>query len=82
MLEFTIKSYPEHRGKTARLSELEPGTEFVLTPAFGTIVYRGKGTFIAGGTGITPILSIVRSLARDEKLADHAMIFSNRTPRT
>ncbi len=79
-LEFTIKSYPEHHGLTARLARLEPGTEFVLTPAFGTITYRGPGTFIAGGAGITPMLAIVRQLAREGTLSGHRMLFSNKTP--
>lgn len=80
VLEFTIKSYPGHAGMTAGLPRLPAGTEFTLTPAFGTITYRGPGTFIAGGAGITPMLAIVRRLAHDGQLAGHRMLFSNKTP--
>jgi len=79
-LEFTVKSYRDRGGVTSVLPGLDPGTEFTLTPAFGTITYQGPGTFIAGGAGITPMLAIVRDLARRGELGGHRMLFSNKTP--
>ena len=54
VLEFTIKGYPEHDGVTKRLHQLHPGDELLMSEPFGTIAYKGPGTFIAGGAGITP----------------------------
>jgi ferredoxin-NADP reductase len=80
VLEFTIKGYPEHDGVTKRLHELEPGAELLLSEPFGTIEYKGPGTFIAGGAGITPFLSILRNEVRTRDLREHTLIFSNKTP--
>lgn len=80
VLELTIKGYPEHDGVTTRLHELGPGDRVLFSDAFGTITYRGRGTFIAGGAGITPFLAIVRDRVRKESLDDHRLLFSNKTP--
>ncbi|QBQ55923.1 flavodoxin reductase [Nitrosococcus wardiae] len=80
VLEFTIKEYPDHCGVTEKLHTLRPGEELLLSEAFGTITYQGPGFFIAGGAGITPFIAIIRQLARDGQLADHRLIFSNKTP--
>ena len=77
-LEFTIKSYFDHDGVTARLGRLEPGANLLLRDVWGTITYKGPGTFIAGGTGVTPFIAILRRLAKDGKLAGNRLIFSNR----
>ena len=77
-LEFTIKSYFDHDGVTARLGRLEPGANLLLRDVWGTITYKGPGTFIAGGAGVTPFIAILRRLAKDGKLAGNRLIFSNR----
>jgi ferredoxin-NADP reductase len=77
-LEFTIKSYFDHDGVTARLGKLEPGARLLLRDVWGTITYKGPGTFIAGGAGVTPFIAILRRLARDGKLAGNRLIFSNK----
>jgi ferredoxin-NADP reductase len=79
IIEFTIKGYPSHHGLTERLHQLKAGDQVVLGPVFGTIQYRGPGVFIAGGAGITPLLAILRRLARDGKLKGNSLIFSNKT---
>src|SRR3954471_8846575 len=61
-LEFTIKTYPDHKGVTNQLLELAAGDELVIHDVFGEIAYKKEGLFIAGGAGITPFLSILRSL--------------------
>lgn len=80
VLEFTIKGYPEHEGVTRELHRLRPGAVLTMTEPFGTIRYKGKGVFIAGGAGITPFIAILRRLARDGSLKGHTLLFSNKTP--
>lgn len=80
VLEFTIKAYPHHKGVTQALHGLAAGNELLLSEPFGTMSYRGLGTFIAGGAGITPFLAIMRDLARTEQTAGHTLLYSNRTP--
>jgi len=77
-LEFTIKSYFDHDGVTARLGRLEPGASLLLRDVWGTITYKGPGTFIAGGAGVTPFIAILRRLAKDGQLAGNRLIFSNK----
>ena len=78
-LEFTIKRYPMHKGVTNELHKLIPGDELIITEPFGAIHYEGKGTFIAGGAGITPFIAILRQLKKDGKLEGNKLIFSNKT---
>jgi ferredoxin-NADP reductase len=78
-LEFTIKSYFDRDGVTRKLWELGPGDRLLLRDVWGTITYKGPGTFIAGGAGVTPFIAILRRLARDGALAGNRLIVSNRT---
>ena len=80
VLEFIIKGYPQHHGVTARLHASKPGTELLMSEPFGTINYQGQGTFIAAGAGITPFIAILRQLAATGQLANHHLLFSNKTP--
>ena len=80
-LQFTIKIYPDHGGVTEQLGKLKVGDALLLDEPFGTIQYKGPGTFIAGGAGVTPFIAILRALARDHKLSGHSLIFSNNTER-
>jgi len=78
VLEFTIKCYPEHNGVTKKLHELNPGDELIIEDPWGTINYKGTGTFIAGGAGITPFIAILRQLKKENKLQGNKLIFSNK----
>ncbi|WP_276503652.1 flavodoxin reductase [Terrimonas pollutisoli] len=78
-LEFTIKTYPSHKGVTNQLLSLIPGDELILQDAWGAISYQGEGVFIAGGAGITPFLSIFRQLAADNSINNNRLIFANKT---
>ncbi len=80
VIEFTIKGYPQHEGVTRALHGLAPGARLRMSKPFGTIWYRGPGTFIAGGAGITPFIAILRELAHKGELAGHGLIFANKTP--
>jgi ferredoxin-NADP reductase len=78
-LEFTIKSYFDHEGITNELWSLKPGDRLLLRDVWGTITYKGPGTFIAGGAGVTPFIAILRRLHADHQLEGHRLIVSNRT---
>ncbi len=80
VIEFIIKSYPQHEGVTRELHRLQPGARLLMSEPFGTIQHRGAGTFIAGGAGITPFIAILRELARRQELDGHGLIFANKTP--
>lgn len=78
-LQFTIKLYPDHHGLTEQIGGLDVGDRFLIEDAWGTIQYRGKGTFIAGGAGVTPFIAILRDLAAKGQIDGHRLIFANRT---
>ncbi|HKL40018.1 MAG TPA: hypothetical protein VJ894_05025 [Cryomorphaceae bacterium] len=78
-LEFTIKSYHDHDGVTHKIDSLTAGDEFIIDDAWGAIEYKGKGTFIAGGAGVTPFIAILRHLEAKGELEGNRLIFSNKT---
>jgi ferredoxin-NADP reductase len=80
-LEFTIKSYfgTGKDGMTERLFSYEPGQHLILRDAWGTITYKGPGTFIAGGAGVTPFIAILRNLNTNGGMAGNRLIASNQT---
>lgn len=78
-LEFTIKTYPLHKGVTNQLFSLKPSDELILHEVFGAIQYKGEGIFIAGGAGVTPFISIFRYLQSTGKTGNNKLIFANKT---
>lgn len=58
---------------------MEPGERFIIGDAWGAIDYQGRGTFIAGGAGITPFLAILRDLEAKGELSGHRLLFGNKT---
>ena len=78
-LEFMIKIYNDHKGITNHLGKINKGDELILHDVFGAIQYQGKGTFIAGGAGITPFVAIFRDLYRRNELKGNKLFFSNKT---
>ncbi len=77
-LEFTIKTYPERKGVTNELLSLKPGEELIMHDVFGDIHYKGEGTFIAGGAGVTPFISIIRDLHSKNLIGKNKLIFANK----
>ncbi len=77
-LEFIIKIYPSHKGVTNEIDKLVPGDELIIRNAWGAISYNGPGTFIAGGSGITPFVSIFRDLKTKNQLRGNRLIFANK----
>ncbi len=79
LLEFTIKTYPEHNGFTKKLLGLKAGDELMLQGVFGAIKYNGEGVFIAGGAGVTPFIPIFRHLKSIEQIGSNRLIYANKT---
>jgi ferredoxin-NADP reductase len=76
-LEFTIKAYTSHQGVTNELLKLNKGDEVIIGDSWGAINYQGEGTFIAGGAGVTPFISILRNLYSQHKMGANKLIFAN-----
>jgi ferredoxin-NADP reductase len=76
-LQFTIKVYDDHDGVTEQIGKLQTGDELIIDDPWGTINYKGKGVFIAGGAGVTPFIAILRKLYKDGNLKGNRLIFSN-----
>lgn len=64
LVEFTVKASGDF---TSTVGELEPGTRAYLDGPYGVFTFRRNEApgflFVAGGIGITPILSMLRTLA-------------------
>ena len=78
-LEFTIKTYPLHKGVTNELLKLKKDDELILHAVFGAIEYKKEGLFIAGGAGVTPFICIFRYLNSKNKIGNNKLIFANKT---
>jgi len=78
-LEFTIKTYPSHKGVTNEILKLKINDELILHDVFGAITYKGEGVFIAGGAGVTPFISIFRYLKSQREIGDNKLIFANKS---
>jgi ferredoxin-NADP reductase len=77
-LEFTIKTYPSHNSISNELLNLKINDELILHDVFGAISYKGEGVFIAGGAGVTPFISILRSLASKKEIGNNKLLFANK----
>jgi ferredoxin-NADP reductase len=78
-LEFIIKIYSSHEGVTNEFQSLKKDDELILHNIFGSISYKGEGVFIAGGSGITPFISIFRDLHSKNEIGNNKLIFANKT---
>src|SRR5690606_38962205 len=77
VLELMIKINDRHDGVTHKLDKLAIGSELIISDPWGTIQYKGDGVFIAGGSGITPFIAILRQLKEDNQIHGDTLIFSN-----
>ena len=78
-LEFVIKTYTSHEGVTDKLLDLKGGDKLLQNEVFGNIYFRGEGTFIAGGAGLTPLIAILRDRQRNGGNETNRLIFANKT---
>ncbi|MFC5736001.1 2Fe-2S iron-sulfur cluster-binding protein [Sinirhodobacter huangdaonensis] len=66
-LQIISKRYPGGAGSTA-LAALRPGAQVVIEAPFGACTLKprpGRKIFVAGGTGISPILALARQAAQE-----------------
>ncbi|RYM35647.1 flavodoxin reductase [Brumimicrobium glaciale] len=77
-LEFVIKIYPDHDGVTDQIGKLERGDSLNIGDVYGAIEYKEEGIFIAGGAGVTPFISILKSLDEENKIGNNKLIFGNK----
>ena len=78
-LQFTIKIYREHNGMTEALSKLNTVDHFLITDPWDSFISKGPGVFIAGGTGVTPFIALLRQMYVDGTVGDSTLLFSNKT---
>ena len=62
-----------------QLAKLKKGDELTVGEVYGAIQYKGKGTFLAGGAGITPFIAIFNFLREKSQLNGNSLIFANKT---
>lgn len=78
-LELILKVYSDHKGMTLAISELNVGDSLIISDAWDSYPNKGPGTFIAGGTGITPFIAILRQLNAEERINSSRLFFYNKT---
>lgn len=78
-LEFIIKSCGNNDILVKKIIGLQKDDKLIISEPQGNLIYKGMGTFIAGGTGITPFIAIFRNLKQDNELAGNKLIYSNKT---
>ncbi|XP_060525609.1 NADH-cytochrome b5 reductase 3 isoform X2 [Cylas formicarius] len=70
------------RGPSGRIQYVAPGTFSIkkMRKDPPTIVKVGRVNLIAGGVGITPILQLIRQIAKDDRdVTEAAILFANQT---
>jgi ferredoxin-NADP reductase len=77
-LELTVKIYNQRNGMTHELGRTNSGAELIIDDVFGAIQYKGPGVFLAGGSGITPFMAILRQLHAQKQLHGNSLIYSNK----
>lgn len=76
-LELLVRIYKNRNGVTEQLGKTNTGAELIIQEPYGAIEFKGPGVFIAGGTGITPFISIFRDLHQRKRLNGCRLIYSN-----
>lgn len=88
VIELTIKieSYPEEelpKHLTPRLGKIEKGEELTIKGPYGKFVLdetKNNFCFLAGGTGIAPLMSMIRYCLAQNLNKKITLINSNKTP--
>ncbi len=83
---FVVKRVPNGNGTAALFDRLAEGSQITLDGPFGMAFLRPDSprdiVCIAGGSGLSPVLSILRAAAREPKLAGRrlTLYYGGRTP--
>jgi len=80
-LELIVKINQEVDSLTYGMSTLKIGETLQITEPWDSYNYKGRGVFIAAGTGITPFLPILKELEAkgEDLLKEHVLLYGNRT---
>lgn len=81
LLSITVKAIPDGRVSTHLVRDLRPGTLVHLDQATGDFVlgrHRGPALFVTAGSGLTPVLGMLRSHLHE--LDDVVLVHSAPTP--
>ena len=78
-LEFMARIYSDREGGTKQFDKLKMGDELIISEGKGKIKYIKNGIFIAGGIGISPLISIFRKLKKRNDLKGNRLICMNKT---
>lgn len=80
-LEFVIKVHENTDALTQGIAALQPKDIVHLSYAWDSYSYKGSGTFIAAGTGITPFLPIFSNMTNEgiDIKQEHMLIYANQT---
>ncbi len=82
-IELIVRRYPDGRLSSRLGSEIVPGTELRLTGPYGTLHLRRSErpiVLVAGGSGIGPVLALLRQLAAEGASGRAQMYFAAREP--
>jgi ferredoxin-NADP reductase len=83
-LAITVRAMPEGFLSTHLVNGLEPGTIVRLATPTGDFVLPdpppAKSLFLVGGSGITPVMSMLRTLDRRDSMSDVVLHYSSTTP--
>jgi len=79
-LKFTVKELGDF---TAKIGEITPGTQAYIDGPYGTFTidrHVAQGyVFIAGGVGVTPVMSILRTMADRHDARPVLLIYASKT---
>ncbi len=81
-LEFCFKVYGEW---TKKLSEQKEGDTLFITVPYGKFMWDEKipyAVFLAGGVGVTPFVSMFRSIHNKKQAPRITLLYGNRTEKT
>lgn len=83
-LAITVRAMPEGRMSEHLVRGLQPGTIVRLATPAGDFVLPdpppAKTLFLVGGSGITPVMSMLRTLDRRQTMGDVVLHYSSTTP--
>lgn len=79
-LEFIVKVYSRN-GLTAGISKLQPEDIVQISYAWNSYAYKGGGTFIAAGAGITAFLPIFETIKENgiDVKQEHRLIYADKS---
>ncbi|MBO8150779.1 2Fe-2S iron-sulfur cluster binding domain-containing protein (plasmid) [Rhodococcus sp. ZPP] len=83
LLSFQIKVYPDGQFSSYIGSKAQVGDPITVEGPMGKFVYRDTGripVFIAGGTGLAPIIAMLRALEETSPSQEAILFFGNTNP--